>query len=161
MELHVSRNNDSGESSFGEHYHPESEDLEDEVISHYHIEFDTIMEMMAESEQFDDAQQKQNKLTLLRKAFESYPFVSGLKCIFADQKKSYKWGQMMPPFEVLTKDQLLELKQKIYDETGKNALIIDDPYERDIEEVKFKPHEKNLNISTIENFFDYSNKLKK
>ena len=39
-----------------------------------------------------------------------------------------------------------ELKQKIYDETGKNALIIDDPYERDIEEVKFKPHEKNLNI---------------
>ena len=39
-----------------------------------------------------------------------------------------------------------ELKQKIYDETGKNALIIDDPYERDIKEPKFKPHEKNLNI---------------
>ena len=39
-----------------------------------------------------------------------------------------------------------ELKQKIFYETGKNALIIDDPYERDIEEPKFKPHEKNLNI---------------
>ena len=33
-----------------------------------------------------------------------------------------------------------ELKQKIYNETGKNALIIDDPYERDIKEPKFKPH---------------------
>ena len=54
MELHVNRNNDSGESSFVEHYHPEIEDLEDEVIGHYHIEFDTIMEMMVESEQFDE-----------------------------------------------------------------------------------------------------------
>ena len=39
-----------------------------------------------------------------------------------------------------------ELKQKILEETGKVALIIDDPFERVIEEPKFKPHEKNLNI---------------
>ena len=39
-----------------------------------------------------------------------------------------------------------ELKQKIFYETGKDALIIDDPFERAIEEPKFKPHEKNLNI---------------
>ena len=39
-----------------------------------------------------------------------------------------------------------ELKQKIYQETGKNAIIIDDPFEREIEEPSFKPHNKNLNI---------------
>ena len=39
-----------------------------------------------------------------------------------------------------------QLKQKIFEETGKDALIIDDPYERAIEEPTFKPHEKNLNI---------------
>ena len=39
-----------------------------------------------------------------------------------------------------------DLKQKILEETGKVALIIDDPFERVIEEPKFKPHEKNLNI---------------
>ena len=39
-----------------------------------------------------------------------------------------------------------ELRQKIFNETGKDALIIDDPYERAIEEPTFKPHEKNLNI---------------
>ena len=39
-----------------------------------------------------------------------------------------------------------ELKQKIFDETGKNSIIIDDPYEREMEEVRFEPHEKNLNF---------------
>jgi len=39
-----------------------------------------------------------------------------------------------------------QLRQKIYDETRKNSLIIDDPYERDIEKPRFKPHKKNLNI---------------
>jgi len=38
-----------------------------------------------------------------------------------------------------------ELKQKIFYESGKNALIIDDPFEREIEEPRFKP-QKNLNI---------------
>ena len=39
-----------------------------------------------------------------------------------------------------------QLKQKIYEETGKDALIIDDPFERVIEEPTFNPHKKNLNI---------------
>ena len=67
------------------------------------------------NEQLEDAKQKQNKLTSLRKAFESYPFVSGLKGIFADQKDLNEWKYMMPPFEGLMKDQLHELKEKIKD----------------------------------------------
>ena len=39
-----------------------------------------------------------------------------------------------------------ELRQKIFHETGKNAIIIDDPYERFIEEPKFEPDLKNLNF---------------
>ena len=39
-----------------------------------------------------------------------------------------------------------DLKQKILEETGKVALIIDDPFERAIEEPKFEPDGKNLNI---------------
>tara|TARA_B100000579_G_scaffold9459_1_gene7021 strand:+ start:73 stop:993 length:921 start_codon:yes stop_codon:yes gene_type:complete len=65
------------------------------------------------NEQIEDAKQKQNKLILLRKAFENYPFVSGLKSIFADQKDQNKWSQMMPPFDGLTKNQLHELKENI------------------------------------------------
>ena len=38
-----------------------------------------------------------------------------------------------------------ELQQKIYEESGKKAHIIDDPYERDIEEPKFNPGD-HLNI---------------
>ena len=39
-----------------------------------------------------------------------------------------------------------ELRQKIFNESGKNAIIIDDPFERAIEEPRFKPDKKNLNI---------------
>jgi len=39
-----------------------------------------------------------------------------------------------------------ELRQKIFHESGKNAIIIDDPFERAIEEPRFEPDEKNLNI---------------
>ena len=67
------------------------------------------------NERLEDAQQKQKKLTSLRKAFESYPFVSGLKSIFANQKDSNDWEHMMPPFDGLMKDQLHELKEKIKD----------------------------------------------
>jgi len=67
------------------------------------------------NEQLEEAEQKQKKLASLRKAFESYPFVSGLKSILADQKDSNEWRQMMPPFDGLTKDQLHELKEKIKD----------------------------------------------
>ena len=67
------------------------------------------------NEQLEDAQQKQNKLSSLRKVFENYPFVSGLKSVFACQKNSNNWGNMMPPFDQLTKNQLHELKEKIQD----------------------------------------------
>ena len=67
------------------------------------------------NERLEDAQQKQKKLTSLRKALESYPFVSGLKSLFADQKDSNDWGHMMPPFDGLMNDQLHELKEKIKD----------------------------------------------
>ena len=67
------------------------------------------------NEQFEYAEQKQKKLTSLRQAFESYPFVSGLKSIFADQQNSNKWKHMMFPFDELNNDQLHEIKQKIED----------------------------------------------
>jgi Dihydrodipicolinate synthase/N-acetylneuraminate lyase len=44
------------------------------------------------NDQIEYANYKQKKLTLLRKAFESYPFVSVLKIIFADQQNLSKWG---------------------------------------------------------------------
>ena len=67
------------------------------------------------NDQLEDAKQKQKKLTSLRKAFESYPFVSGLKSIFSDQKKSNEWRHVMPPFDLLMKDQLSVLKEKVED----------------------------------------------
>ena len=67
------------------------------------------------NEQHEDAKQKQKRLTSLRKALEKFPLVSGLKSIFADQKDSNEWENMMPPFDGLVKDQLHELKEKIKD----------------------------------------------
>ena len=67
------------------------------------------------NDHLEDAKQKQKKLTSMRKAFESYPFVSGLKSIFADQKDLNEWRHAMPPFGLLTKDQLNALKEKIED----------------------------------------------
>ena len=65
--------------------------------------------------EFEYAEQKQKKLTSLRQAFESYPFVSGLKSIFADQQNSNKWKHMMFPFDALTNENLHEIKQKVKD----------------------------------------------
>ena len=67
------------------------------------------------NDQLEDAKQKQKKLTSMRKAFESYPFVSGLKSIFSDQKNSNEWRHVMPPFDLLMKDQLSVLKEKVED----------------------------------------------
>ncbi len=67
------------------------------------------------NDQIEDANHKQKKLALLRKSFESYPFVSGLKSIFADQQNLSKWQHMMSPFDALTKEQLHEIKEKIED----------------------------------------------
>ena len=39
-----------------------------------------------------------------------------------------------------------ELRSKIFNESGKTAIIIDDPYEREIEEPRFEPDKKNLNF---------------
>ena len=39
-----------------------------------------------------------------------------------------------------------ELRSKIFNESGKTAIIIDDPFERAIEEPRFEPKGKNLNI---------------
>ena len=39
-----------------------------------------------------------------------------------------------------------ELRAKIFEESGKTAIIIDDPFERGIEEPRFKPDLKNLNF---------------
>ena len=39
-----------------------------------------------------------------------------------------------------------ELRSKIFNESGKTAVIIDDPFERAIEEPRFEPHKKNLNF---------------
>ena len=39
-----------------------------------------------------------------------------------------------------------ELRSKIFNESGKTAIIIDDPFERVIEEPRFEPHKKNLNF---------------
>ena len=67
------------------------------------------------NDQLEDAKQKQKKLTSMRKAFESYPFVSELKSIFADQKDLNEWRHAMPPFGLLTQDQLNVLKEKVED----------------------------------------------
>lgn len=67
------------------------------------------------NERLEDAKQKQKKITSLRKVFEDYPFVSGLKSIFADKKESNDWEKMIPPFEGLMKDQLCEVKEKLKD----------------------------------------------
>ena len=67
------------------------------------------------NDELQDAKQKQKKLTSMRKAFESYPFVSELKSIFADQKDLNEWRHAMPPFGLLTKDQLNVLKEKVED----------------------------------------------
>lgn len=65
------------------------------------------------NDQQQDAEQEQKKLSSLRKAFESFPFVSGLKSIFADYIDSANWEHMLPPFDGLNNDQLDELKEKI------------------------------------------------
>ena len=67
------------------------------------------------NDRLEDAKQKQKKLTLMRKAFESYPFVSELKSIFSYQNNSNEWRHVMPPFDLLMKDQLNVLKEKVED----------------------------------------------
>ena len=65
------------------------------------------------NDQTEVAEQAQKHLTALRKAFESYPFVSELKSLFAAQTNSKQWDQMLPPFAKLLNEQVGELTEQI------------------------------------------------
>jgi dihydrodipicolinate synthase/N-acetylneuraminate lyase len=67
------------------------------------------------NEQHDVAEQAQQKLTVLRKALESYPFVSELKGLMAEHTGSEHWQQMLPPFSPLLVSQVRELSAKLND----------------------------------------------
>ena len=65
------------------------------------------------NDQQDAADQEQNKLSVLRKALESYPFVSGLKGLMAEYSVSEHWQQMLPPFTPLLESEIRELSAEI------------------------------------------------
>ena len=65
------------------------------------------------NDQQDAADQEQNKLSVLRKTLESYPFVSGLKGLMAEYSVSEHWQQMLPPFNPLLESEIRELSAKI------------------------------------------------
>ena len=59
------------------------------------------------------ADQAQKKLSVLRKALESYPFVSELKGLMAEYSTSENWQQMLPPFTPLLESEIRELSAEI------------------------------------------------
>ncbi|MDP6656261.1 MAG: dihydrodipicolinate synthase family protein [SAR324 cluster bacterium] len=63
--------------------------------------------------QQDAADQAQKKLSVLRKALESYPFVSELKGLMAEYSTSENWQQMLPPFTPLLESEIRELSVEI------------------------------------------------
>ena len=63
--------------------------------------------------QQDAADQAQKKLSVLRKALESYPFVSELKGLMAEYSASENWQQMLPPFTPLLESEIRELSVEI------------------------------------------------
>ena len=63
--------------------------------------------------QQDAADQAQKKLSVLRKALESYPFVSELKGLMAEYSTSENWQQMLPPFTPLLESEIRELSAEI------------------------------------------------
>ena len=65
------------------------------------------------NDQQDTADQEQNKLSVLRKTLESYPFVSGLKGLMAEYSVSEHWQQMLPPFTPLLESEIRELSAEI------------------------------------------------
>ena len=67
------------------------------------------------NDQHDVAEQAQQKLTVLRKTLESYPFVSELKGLMAEHTGSEHWQQMLPPFSPLLVSQVRELSAKLND----------------------------------------------
>ena len=67
------------------------------------------------NDQQDTAEQVQKKLNVLRKALESYQFVSELKGLMAEHTGSEHWQEMLPPFIPLLPSQVRELSEKIND----------------------------------------------
>jgi 4-hydroxy-tetrahydrodipicolinate synthase len=65
------------------------------------------------NDQQDTADQAQKKLSVLRKALESYPFVSELKGLMAEYSASEHWQQMLPPFTPLLASEISELSAEI------------------------------------------------
>ena len=65
------------------------------------------------NDQQDTADQEQNKLSVLRKTLESYPFVSELKGLMAEYSASEHWQQMLPPFTPLLASEISELSAEI------------------------------------------------
>ena len=63
--------------------------------------------------QEDAAAQAQEKLSVLRKALESYPFVAELKGLMAEHSGSEHWQQMLPPFSPLLASEVRELSAEI------------------------------------------------
>ena len=63
--------------------------------------------------QQDSAAQAQKKLSVLRKALESYPFVAELKGLLAEHSGSEDWKQMLPPFSPLLASEIKELSAVI------------------------------------------------
>ncbi|HJL94239.1 MAG TPA: dihydrodipicolinate synthase family protein [SAR324 cluster bacterium] len=67
------------------------------------------------NDQQNTAEQIQKELTVLRKALESYQFVSELKGLMALHTGSEHWQEMLPPFIPLLPSQVRELSEKIND----------------------------------------------
>ena len=67
------------------------------------------------NDQQNTAEQLQKELTVLRKALESYQFVSELKGLMALHTGSEHWQEMLPPFIPLLPSQVRELSEKIND----------------------------------------------
>ena len=67
------------------------------------------------NDQQNTAEQVQKELTVLRKALESYQFVSELKGLMALHTGSEHWQEMLPPFIPLLPSQVRELSEKIND----------------------------------------------
>ena len=67
------------------------------------------------NDQQNTAEQIQKELTVLRKALESYQFVSELKGLMAEHTGSEHWQEMLPPFIPLLPSQVRELSEKIND----------------------------------------------
>tara|TARA_B100001142_G_scaffold327142_1_gene384097 strand:+ start:273 stop:1205 length:933 start_codon:yes stop_codon:yes gene_type:complete len=67
------------------------------------------------NDQQDTAEQVQKELNVLRKALESYQFVSELKGLMAEHTGSEHWQEMLPPFIPLLPSQVRELSEKIND----------------------------------------------